>query len=85
MFERKHIRWISWILIIALLISGDFLGNPVSERTSAAENPVSYRNVIYTLDENNHRGFIIIFQGMRQWWGTHPLERQIIRGQAMAL
>ena len=53
MFERKHIRWISWILIIALLISGDFLGNPVSERTSAAENPVSYRNVIYTLDENN--------------------------------
>ena len=53
MFARKHIRWISWILIIALLISGDFLGNPVSERTSAAENPVSYRNVIYTLDENN--------------------------------
>lgn len=53
MFERKHIRWISWILIIALLISGDFLGNPVSERTSAAEKPVSYRNVIYTLDENN--------------------------------
>ena len=53
MFERKHIRWISWILIIALLISGDFLGNLVSERTSAAENPVSYRNVIYTLDENN--------------------------------
>ena len=53
MFARKHIRWISWILIIALLISGDFLGNPVSERTSAAEKPVSYRNVIYTLDENN--------------------------------
>ena len=53
MFERKHIRWISWILIIALLISGDFLENPVSERTSAAEKPVSYRNVIYTLDENN--------------------------------
>ena len=53
MFVRKYIRWISWILIIALLISGDFLGNPVSERTSAAEKPVSYRNVIYTLDENN--------------------------------
>ena len=29
------------------------MGNPVSERTSAAEKPVSYRNVIYTLDENN--------------------------------
>lgn len=53
MFVKKYTPWVSWILIIALLISGDFLGNPVSERTSAAEKPVSYRNVIYTLDENN--------------------------------
>ena len=53
MFVKKYIRWVSRILIIALLISGNFLENPVSERTSAAEKPVSYRNVIYTLDENN--------------------------------
>ena len=53
MFVKKYTPWVSRILIIALLISGNFLGNPVSERTSAAEKPVSYRNVIYTLDENN--------------------------------
>ena len=53
MFARKYIRWISRILIIALLISGNFWGNPVFRRVSAAENPVSYRNVIYPLDENN--------------------------------
>ena len=53
MFVKKYTPWVSRILIIALLISGSFLGNPVSERTSAAEKPVSYRNVIYTLDENN--------------------------------
>lgn len=53
MFVKKYTPWVSRILIIALLISGNFLENPVSERTSAAENPVSYRNVIYTLDENN--------------------------------
>ena len=53
MFVKKYTPWVSRILIIALLISGNFLENPVSERTSAAEKPVSYRNVIYTLDENN--------------------------------
>ena len=53
MFVKKYTPWVSRILIIALLISGNFLGNPVSERTSAAEKPVPYRNVIYTLDENN--------------------------------
>ena len=53
MFVKKYTRWVSGILIIALLITGNFLGYPVSERTSAAEKPVSYRNVIYTLDENN--------------------------------
>ena len=53
MFARKYIRWISRILIIALLISGNFWENPVFQRVSAAENPVSYRNVIYMLDENN--------------------------------
>ena len=53
MFVKKYTPWVIRILIIALLISGNFLGNPVSERTSAAEKPVSYRNVIYTLDENN--------------------------------
>ena len=53
MFAKKYKRWISWILIIALLITGNFWRGPVSERTSAAEKPVSYRNVIYTLDENN--------------------------------
>ena len=53
MFARKYIRWISRILIIALLISGNFWGNPVFRRVSAAEKQVSYRNVIYPLDENN--------------------------------
>ena len=53
MFVKKYTPWVSRILIIALLISGNFLEKPVSERTSAAEKPVSYRNVIYTLDENN--------------------------------
>ena len=53
MFVKKYTPWVSGILIIALLITGNFLGYPVSERTSAAEKPVSYRNVIYTLDENN--------------------------------
>ena len=53
MFARKYIRWISRILIIVLLISGNFWENPVFRRVSAAENPVSYRNVIYMLDENN--------------------------------
>ena len=53
MFARKYIRWISRILIIALLISGNFWGNPVFRRVFAAEKPVSYRNVIYMLDENN--------------------------------
>ena len=53
MFVKKYTPWVSRILIIALLISGNFLENPVSESTSAAEKPVSYRNVIYTLDENN--------------------------------
>ena len=53
MFARKYIRWISRILIIALLISGNFWGNPVFRRASAAEKQVSYRNVIYMLDENN--------------------------------
>ena len=53
MFARKYIRWISRILIIALLISGNFWGNPVFRRASAAEKQVSYRNVIYPLDENN--------------------------------
>lgn len=53
MFVKKYTPWVSGILIIALLITGNFLGYPVSERTSAAEKLVSYRNVIYTLDENN--------------------------------
>ena len=53
MFARKYIRWISRILIIALLISGNFGENPVFRRASAAEKQVSYRNVIYMLDENN--------------------------------
>ena len=53
MFVKKYTPWVSGILIIALLITGNFWRGPVSERTSAAENPVSYRNVIYTLDENN--------------------------------
>ena len=53
MFARKYIRWISRILIIALLIAGNFGGNPVFRRVSAAEKQVSYRNVIYPLDENN--------------------------------
>lgn len=53
MFARKYIRWISRILIIVLLISGNFWENPVFRRTSAAEKQVSYRNVIYMLDENN--------------------------------
>lgn len=53
MFVKKYTPWVSGILIIALLITGNFWRGPVSERTSAAEKPVSYRNVIYTLDENN--------------------------------
>ena len=53
MFVKKYTPWVSRILIIALLITGNFWRGPVFESASAAENPVSYRNVIYTLDENN--------------------------------
>ena len=53
MFVKKYTPWVSRILIIALLITGNFWRGPVFESASAAEKPVSYRNVIYTLDENN--------------------------------
>ena len=55
MVERKYKRWFSWILIVALLIpeAGNFWKSPVSRKASAADDAVSYRNVIYPLDENN--------------------------------
>ena len=53
MLERKYKRWISWILIITLLITGVFWKSPISGSASAADKPVSYRNVIYSLDENS--------------------------------